>query len=147
MIWLTLDGGGEWGTSWSIPPSQTIAMLSVTSSWYFPAMTVNQSGILMLSICCRRAVVVEETSRAILLFVLINAGIMYAIAAAWVRRDVDVFPLNMRIQDGDEVVLFIDLWLWTRTSLEVVLLIDVWLQSMTNFLLFGSRSERKPWAD
>ncbi len=69
----------------------------------------------------------ERRSGAVLAFELfVKNGMVYAIAAAWVRRDVDVLALNMRIQaggDGGEGLL-----LW----------------SMASFFLFRIKSDRKP---
>ena len=72
----------------------------------------------------------EPRSGAVLAFVLfMKDGTVYAIAAAWVRRDVDVLALNMRIQaggdegDGGERLL---------------------LRSMASFFLFRIKSDRKP---
>ena len=81
----------------------------------------------------------EPRSGAVLAFVLfMKDGTVYAIAAAWVRRDVDVLALNMRIQpggeggDGGEGGERLLLW------------------SMASFFLFRSKSDRKPcpkWND
>ena len=57
-------------------------------------------------------------------------GMVYAIAAAWVRRDVDVLALNMRTQEGGE----------GGEGEE-----DLLLWSMASLFLFRIKSERKPW--
>jgi hypothetical protein len=75
-------------------------------------------------------ILMERRSGAILAFILfVRDGTVYAIAAAWVRHDVDVLALNMRIQaggdegDGGERLL---------------------LRSMASFFLFRIKSDRKP---
>ena len=81
----------------------------------------------------------EPRSGALLAFVLfMKDGTVYAIAAAWVRRDVDVLALNMRIQPGGEGGD-------GGEGGEGLL-----LRSMASFLLFRSNSDRKPcpkWND
>ena len=67
---------------------------------------------------------------AIVLFVKI--GTVYASAAAWVRRDVDVFALNMRIQAGGEGGD-------GGEGGEELL-----LRSMASLFLFRIKSDRKP---
>ena len=99
-------------------------MLFAISSLYFPAIAVNRLGILMF------VIYMERRLGAVLAFVLfVKDGTVYATAAAWVRRDVDVLALNMRIQAGGEGV-------------------DGWeggeLRSMAWFFLFRIKSDRKP---
>ena len=81
----------------------------------------------------------EPRSGAVLAFVLfMKDGTVYAIAAAWVRRDVDVLALNMRIQAGGEG--------GDGGERGEGLL----LRSMASFFLFRIKSDRKPcpkWND
>lgn len=75
----------------------------------------------------------ERRSGAVLAFVLfVKDGKVYAIAAAWVRRDVNVLALNMRIQAGGEG--------GDGGGRGEGLL----LRSMASFFLFRIKSDRKP---
>ena len=124
-LMLTLLGGGQIGTSWSIPPSHTMTTSLLYNPAYSSCFETKSAGILrstrtFASFFCRRRTFEKRVifgAYAELTFekrVIFGAyaelryiGHMYAMDAAWVRREVNLSgsPLtNTRIQFGGEIL-------------------------------------------
>ena len=105
---LTLFDGGEDGMLWSQPPSHTNETLRSNAFVCSAAALLNSAG-------GEQTFTIEESSlkvrlRAVrwrnstLIFVAPRqCGNVYAMAAACVRREVDLMDRNMRIQGGGEL--------------------------------------------